>query len=67
LANPWSKKNPFMSLWLSGANAAVGRAGGHARAAAKRTQSALTKKAAALWTDAMFAPFKPRRRKKPTK
>ena len=26
MANPWLKKNPFMSMWLSGANAAVGRA-----------------------------------------
>jgi hypothetical protein len=64
MANPWTKKNPFMSLWLSGANAVAGKARGHATAAAKRTQTALTKKAVGMWTDAWFAPLKPRRRRK---
>jgi hypothetical protein len=30
VANPWMKKNPFMSMWLSGANAVGSRARGHA-------------------------------------
>jgi hypothetical protein len=30
--NPWIKKNPFMSMWLSGANAAIGSARGRATA-----------------------------------
>ena len=25
MTNPWLKKNPMMSLWLSAANAAAGR------------------------------------------
>ena len=64
MANPWTKKNPFMSLWLSGANSVAGKARGHATAAAKRTQTALTKKAIGMWTDAWFSPLKPRRRRK---
>lgn len=35
-SNPWTKKNPFMSMWLSGANTAIGRARGPMQAAAKR-------------------------------
>ena len=23
MSNPWSKRNPFMSMWLSGANALI--------------------------------------------
>lgn len=64
MANPWSKKNPFLSLWLSGANAVAGRARVSAKAAAKRTQASLAKKAVSLWTDALLAPLKPRRRRK---
>jgi hypothetical protein len=26
MANPWTKKNPFMSMWLSAANAWAGAA-----------------------------------------
>jgi hypothetical protein len=26
VANPWIKKNPFMSMWLRGANSVIGRA-----------------------------------------
>ena len=26
MANPWIKKNPFMSMWLRGANSVIGRA-----------------------------------------
>jgi len=36
MKNPWTKKNPFMSMWLSGANSAMGSARGHGTAAAKR-------------------------------
>ena len=36
MKNPWAKKNPFMSMWLSGANSALGSARGHATAAVKR-------------------------------
>jgi hypothetical protein len=36
MANPWLKKNPFMSMWLSGFNAAAGSMRGHAVSQAKR-------------------------------
>ena len=36
MKNPWLKKNPLMSLWLSGANKVAGAARGQAAAAVKR-------------------------------
>ena len=36
MANPWTKKNPFLSFWLSAANAWAGAARGAMTAATKR-------------------------------
>jgi hypothetical protein len=36
MANPWLKKNPFMSMWLSTANRVAGTLRGQATAEAKR-------------------------------
>lgn len=36
MRNPWTKKNPLMSMWLSAANTAIGSARGHATAAVRR-------------------------------
>jgi hypothetical protein len=36
MRNPWTTKNPFMSLWLSAANRVAGSARGQAAAAVKR-------------------------------
>jgi hypothetical protein len=36
MSNPWLKKNPFMSMWLSAANRAVGTLRGQATAQARR-------------------------------
>ena len=36
MRNPWLKKNPFMSLWLSGANRMMGTARGQLSAGVKR-------------------------------
>lgn len=36
MRNPWTSKNPFMSLWLSAANRSAGVARGKATAAVKR-------------------------------
>jgi hypothetical protein len=36
MKNPWTKKNPFLSMWLSGANSVGGAARGRASAEAKR-------------------------------
>ena len=40
MSNPWLKKNPFMSMWLSGANRIAGTFRGHASAQAKRQVNA---------------------------
>lgn len=39
MTNPWTKKNPWMSLWLSAANTAAGGAKGRAVSAAKKQAS----------------------------
>jgi hypothetical protein len=36
MSNPWLKKNPFMSMWLSGANRIAGSARSQVVAEAKR-------------------------------
>lgn len=40
MANPWLKKNPFMSMWLSAANSVAGTVRGQATARAKRNLKA---------------------------
>jgi len=72
LKNPWLKKNPFLSMWLSGANAALGSARGHATAQAKRQANAAmteaTKQMVSFWSGGWIAPppAKKRRRKRST-
>ena len=65
MGNPWGKKNPFMSMWLSAANKAAGGARGQASSVACQ-QVALTQAEAArqiidFWTG---VPAKPVARKK---
>jgi hypothetical protein len=50
MKNPWTKKNPFMSMWLSGTNSALGSARGHATAAAKREAKKAASTATTLGT-----------------
>jgi hypothetical protein len=51
--NPWGKKNPFLSMWLSGANAVLGKTRSHVAASAHRqTRAAMdeaTRQALAFW------------------
>lgn len=51
--NPWGKKNPFLSMWLSGANAALGSTRSQMTAAMRRhTNAAIadgTRYVLALW------------------
>ena len=63
MSNPWMKKNPLLSLWLSGANAVAGRARGHATTAAKRQQTQLARQASRFWTDSWLAAVTPKRRR----
>ena len=45
MSNPWLKKNPFMSLWLSTANRMAGSLRSQATAEAKRQVNAAVKEA----------------------
>ena len=62
MTHPWTKKNPWQSLWLSGVNAAAGAVRGHAAAQAQRQMATLMAEAMRL----TFAPWSalpaPRRR-----
>ena len=67
--NPWLKKNPFLSMWLSGANSVGGSIRGHAAAHARRqvntALSEATKGNLKLWSDAVkAATAKPRTKRK---
>ena len=46
MSNPWLKKNPFMSIWLSGANSVANSARGRIAAEVKRQSTAAVKKSA---------------------
>jgi hypothetical protein len=69
MSNPWLKKNPLMSIWLSTANRAAGSLLGHASAQAKRQMRTATTEATnetiRLWSAAGLPPTpkkKPRQR-----
>jgi len=68
MKNPWTKKNPFMSMWLSGANSIAGAARGRAQAEAQRQATAFTNEAAKqvmdFWTGGALAPTTRRKKKK---
>jgi len=67
LKNPWVKKNPFMSMWLSQANRVAGTTRGRITAEAKRqTTTAMTEGAAQVtkfWTEAL-TPKKPKAKRR---
>jgi hypothetical protein len=74
MSNPWLKKNPFMSMWLSNANRVAGSMRGHAVAQAKRQSAQATRQAGSdwlkLWTDgatALLSPPAPAKRRKARK
>jgi len=56
MINPWTK-NPFLSMWLSGANAAWGSARGHATAEMHRQAAQMmaesTRQVMQFWTGAL--------------
>ncbi|HJW56084.1 MAG TPA: hypothetical protein VJ577_12485 [Burkholderiaceae bacterium] len=67
MKNPWIKKNPFMSMWLSGANAIAGSARSRAIAEGRRQTSIMmtkgTRQMMDFWTGALLTP-PPKRKKK---
>lgn len=72
LKNPWLKKNPFLSVWLSAANSTMSRARGYGTAAVRRevnkaattAATAGTKQAINFWASVLTPPKAPRRKRK---
>ena len=69
MRNPWLKKNPFLSMWLSGANSVFGSIRGqgvaHARRQANTAVSEATKANLKLWGDTLkAASSKPRSKRR---
>ena len=66
MRNPWLKKNPWLSMWMSGANAVLGSARARATAEAKRQAGAVTSNALSqgmrFWTSVMAPPKRKRSR-----
>jgi hypothetical protein len=63
MKNPWMKKNPLMSMWLSSANAAAGRARRKASAEIGKQQAELSKQTVRFWIGAWQSAVKPKRRR----
>ena len=59
MSNPWTTKNPFMSLWLSSANKAMGSARAQTTAAAKRQLATAQAEAARQVVDFWSGTTKP--------
>lgn len=70
MANPWGRKNPFLSMMLSGANAWAGAARGIMTGQAKRQQAATARQGAKqvgdFWTAALTGRA-PQKQKAPKK
>lgn len=72
MKNPWTKKNPFLSMWLSGANSVGGAARSQASAAVHRELTRASRNAATeasaqivdFWSAALGAPAKPKKRRR---
>lgn len=66
--NPWLKKNPFLSLWLSGANTMASHARAQAAAETRRTIDQGMNDSIDFWTKVWFPnltpPAAPKRRRR---
>ena len=66
MSNPWLKKNPLMSMWMSGANAVMGAARSRATAEGKRQAATLmshgTREVARFWTNALVPSSRKRKK-----
>lgn len=63
MANPWLKKNPFMSMWLSAANRAAGTVRSQATAEVKRqVKAAITETLSPAAPKAIPIPKRKRKR-----
>ena len=59
MPNPWLKKNPFMSMWLSSANRILGSVRGHTTAQATRQVNAAMTEATKATVKAWSGVLKP--------
>jgi hypothetical protein len=66
MSNPWLKKNPFMSLWLSTANRMAGSVRSQATAETKRQVKAAVAEATRDSMNAWFKAVAPPAEKKTT-
>ena len=64
MSNPWSKKNPFMSMWLSAANSVANTARVRITAEAKRQSTAALTKATSEMFDVRPGSVTPAARKR---
>ena len=68
MSNPWLKKNPFMSMWLSSANRIAGSLRGQATAEVKRqvrgAATEATNENIKLWSAVVTAPAAKKARKR---
>ena len=72
MKNPWIKKNPFLSMWLSGANRVGGAARGQASAAIHRELTRASRTVATdasaqtveFWSAALSGATKPKKRRR---
>lgn len=68
MKNPWIKKNPYMSMWLSGANAVAGSARSRAAAEGKRQAATMmttsAKQIVDFWSGVLLTPSSPKKRKR---
>lgn len=60
MSNPFFKKNPLMSLWLSGAYSVIGKSRAATQAAARRQQK---RAIAGFWSGLFSRPSTGKRRK----
>ena len=67
MKNPWLRKNPLMSIWLSGANAVLGSARSRASAEGKRQLATLStnvfRDTMRFWTGETMRPPTKKKRK----
>lgn len=64
MKNPWLKKNPLMSMWLSGANAVAGSARRRVSAEIKRQNAVMMNRGMKQVTDFWTGTPPAKRRKK---
>jgi hypothetical protein len=68
MKNPWTKKNPLMSMWMSSANAVIGAVRSRATAESKRQAATVmtkaAKQAANLWTGALKTPARLKKKRR---